>query len=118
MRRLTTPVAFVIVIGLLVGIFLVLMDIGRNGLTLNMRGKVELADPTSGLMGKVSLVMEEPVNLIATGPDKHPIPANLSVVSCPRCGGSMVPIRWYPLTGEIEWICLECDYTTRQYGEP
>lgn len=118
MRQIALSVAFITLIGLLVGMLFILVQINRQGLTINIKGQVKLADATTGVMGKVSLVMEEPVNLIATGPDKEAIPANLSVASCPQCGGSMVPVRWYPLGGEIEWRCLECGYTSEAPETP
>ncbi len=118
MRQIALSVAFITLIGLLVGMLFILVQINRQGLTINIKGQVKLADATTGVMGKVSLVMEEPVNLIATGPDKEAIPANLSVAPCPQCGGSMVPVRWYPLSGEIEWRCLECGYTSEAPETP
>lgn len=113
MSKLLLAVGFVVLIGILASLLAVLIDIDRRGVTVNIAGKVDLAKNETGALGKVNLVMERPVNLIATGPGKAPIPANFIVATCPKCGGSMVPVRWNLLTGEITWQCLECGYTTK-----
>ncbi len=105
--------AFIVLVALLSTLLFVLVDIDRNGITLNISGRVDLTDSATGTLGKVNLVMDKPVSLIATGPGSAAIPASLTVATCPKCGGSMVPVRWNPLTGEIVWQCLECGYTTK-----
>jgi hypothetical protein len=113
MRGIAISVALIVLIGLLATVLAVLWQINRDGVTLHLSGQVGLAD-TTGVAGEVSLVMSEPVNLIATGPQETPIPANLSVVPCPQCGGNMLPIRWNLFSGEIQWRCLECGFSTKQ----
>ena len=113
MSKFLLITGFVVLIGILAALLTVLIDIDRHGVTVNIAGKVDLAKNEAGTLGKVNLVMEQPVSLIATGPGNAAIPMNFGVATCPKCGGSMVPIKWNPLTGEIVWQCLECGYTTR-----
>lgn len=103
--------AFIALIGLLAGLLFILVEINREGVTIHLAGQIELANATTGVTGEVSLVMSEPVSLVATGTSEAPIPANLSVLTCPQCGGSMLPVRWNLWNGEIEWRCLDCGYT-------
>jgi hypothetical protein len=113
MKGIAISVAFVVLVGLLATVLILLWQINRDGVTVHLSGQIKLAD-TTGVAGEVSLVMSEPVSLIATGPQETPIPANLSVVPCPQCGGNMLPIRWSLFSGEIQWRCLECGFSTRQ----
>jgi len=113
MKQLAISAAVIVLIGLLATVLAVLWQINRDGVTVNLSGQVNLAD-AAGVAGEVNLVMSEPVSLIATGPQETPIPANLSVVPCPQCGGNMLPIRWNLLNGEIQWRCLECGFSTKQ----
>ena len=113
MKGIVLSVALIVLIGLLATVLVLLWQINREGVTVHLSGQVKLADAT-GVAGEVSLVMSEPVSLIATGPQETPIPANLSVVPCPQCGGNMLPIRWNLFSGEIQWRCLECGFSTKQ----
>jgi len=117
MSKYALPAAFILLIGILAILLFVLIDIDQHGVTIHVTGRVNLANPGTGVLGKVNLVMNQPVSLVATGPGNAPIPANLAVATCPKCGGSMVPVRWNPITGEIEWRCLECGYTTKGVSE-
>ncbi len=113
MKGIALSVALIVLIGLLATVLVFLRQINREGVTVHLSGQVKLAD-TTGVAGEVSLVMSEPVSLIASGPQETPIPANLSVVPCPRCGGNMLPVRWHLWSGEIQWRCLECGFSTKQ----
>ena len=113
MKGIALSVALIVLIGLLATVLVFLWQINREGVTVHLSGQVKLAD-TTGVAGEVSLVMSEPVSLIATGPQETPIPANLSVVPCPQCGGNMLPTRWNLFSGEIQWRCLECGFSTKQ----
>lgn len=113
MRGIALSVALIVLIGLLATVLVFLWEINREGVTVHLSGQVKLAD-TTGVAGEVSLVMSEPVSLIASGPQETPISANLSVVPCPQCGGNMLPIRWNLFSGEIQWRCLECAFSTKQ----
>ena len=114
MKGIAISVALIVLIGLLATVLAVLWQINREGVTVHLSGQVKLTDAATGVVGEVSLVMSEPVSLIATGPQEAPIPANLSVVPCPQCGGNMLPVRWNLFSGEIQWRCLECGYSTKQ----
>lgn len=113
MKSMVLCVAVIALVGLLATALAVLWQINREGVTIHLSGQVKLAD-TTGVAGEVSLVMSEPISLIATGPQETPIPAHLSVVPCPQCGGNMLPIRWNLFSGEIQWLCLECGFSTKQ----
>lgn len=112
MKQIALTVALVALIGLLATITALLVRIGHDGITIRLGGQVEVVNATTGVTGEVSLVMPTPVNLIATGPQEEPIPANLAVISCPQCGGSMLPVRWNLWSGKIEWRCLDCGRTS------
>jgi len=114
MKQIALSVALVALIVLLVGILVVLIQINRHGFTINVTGAVSLVDTETGAIGDVNLVMPEPVNLIATGPGNEPVPTNVSFVSCPKCGGSMLPIHFNLFTGEIEWRCIDCGYSSEE----
>jgi len=57
----------------------------------------------------VTLVLDDSANLTVTGPDGGSLPASLSLLPCPACGAPMLPVRWNPWSGEIEWSCTSCD---------
>ncbi|UCF10622.1 MAG: hypothetical protein JSW65_02815 [Candidatus Bipolaricaulota bacterium] len=95
----------------LVGILILLVHFAQVGLTVNVRGDVSLGGEPTGVTGEVRLVMEDAVTMVTTGPDAGPVPVALSPTDCPQCGGPLLPIRWQPLSGEIEWQCAECDLT-------
>ena len=108
MKQIALAVALVALIGLLTTLTVFLARIGHDGIPIRLGGQVEIVNAATGVTGEVSLVMPTPVNLIATGPEQEPIPANLAVIACPQCGGSMLPVRWNLWSGKIEWRCLEC----------
>ncbi len=109
MKQIALVAATVAVIFLLAGILVVLIHLGRTGMTVNVTGNVGLENATGG----IDLSMPQPVNLVATGPDNKPVPADLSVFRCPKCGGTMLPVRFNMLTGDITWKCTECGYTLK-----
>jgi len=107
MKQIAIVAATVAVIFLLAGILVALIHVGRTGMTVNVTGIVGLENAAGG----IGLTMPNPVNLIATGPESEPIPADLSIFRCPKCGGTMLPVRFNVLNGEITWKCTECGYT-------
>ena len=107
MKQIAIVAATLAVICLLAGILVVLIQVGRTGVTVNVTGRVGLENATGG----IDLTMPTPVNLVATGPESEPIPADLSIFRCPKCGGTMLPVRFNVLNGEITWRCTECGYT-------
>ena len=108
MKQIALTVVLVALIGLLTIITVFLAQIGHDGIPIRLGGQVEIVNTATGVTGEVSLVMPNPVNLIATGPQEQPIPANLAIIPCPQCGGTMLPVRWNLWTGEIDWRCIEC----------
>jgi len=109
MKQTALAAALVALIVLLAGILVLLVQINRYGLTINVTGAVSLAD--AKVDGEVTLIMPEAVNLIATGPEKGPVPGSLSLLPCPQCRGSMLPVRFNLFTGKIEWRCADCGHT-------
>jgi predicted RNA-binding Zn-ribbon protein involved in translation (DUF1610 family) len=118
MKQIALSVALVALFALLAWVLVTLIQVSRQGFTINVTGTVSLVDSETGVSGEVNLVMPEPVNLIATGPGLEPVPTNLSFVPCPKCGGSMLPIRFNLFTGEIEWRCLDCGYSSKEGYSP
>ena len=112
MTKFMLVAGFIVLLGVLGTLLAVLIDIDRHGVTVTIGGKVDLVGSAPGILGRVDLTMAKPVSLIATGPNNAPVPARLAIATCPKCGGSMVPVRWNLITGEIVWKCLECGYTT------
>jgi len=115
MNRTLQTIALITCAALLLGILLVLAGIGRHGVRIELAGDVQVTGMPDAveltMPDAVSLVMEGPAELVAGGTADAPIPATLSLLPCPECGASMVPIRWSPWSGEIEWACPICGAT-------
>ena len=98
---------------LLAGILAALLYISFNGIHVVHSGEVFFTGMTDSLRlempDTVNLSMPEPAALSVTGPGGGSLPLDLSLLSCPTCGGSMIPVRWNLVTGEIEWVCPSCD---------
>ena len=112
MNRTVQTIALAACAGLLLGILLVLAGIGRNGVRIELAGDVHVTGMYDTVRLSVSepvpLTTEEPAHLITTGPGGEAVPATLSLLPCPECGTSMLPVRWSPWSGEIEWVCPAC----------
>jgi hypothetical protein len=113
MNRIVQTIALVTCAGLLLGILLVLAGIGRNGVRIELAGDVNVTGMHDAISlsfsEPVPLVMEEPAHLITTGADGKAVPTTVSLLPCPECGASMLPVRWSPWSGEIEWACPVCN---------
>jgi len=122
MNRALQILTLVVLVGLLAGVLFTLIDISQNGIRLELAGTVTV----SGIPEQVDLAMddavtlrvEEPANVSVTGPEGDAIPATLSLIACPDCGAPMLPVRWNPWSGEIEWICTSCDAEITRPVEP
>ena len=116
--RLPVLLALVVSIALLLAVLIMLISISRNGLDIRLGGDINLADLSEGVTVQlqmnepVILAIPEPVQLVAAGPEGQAIPATLSFVTCPNCDGSMLPTKWNPWTGQIEWTCPTCGQTS------
>ena len=112
MNRIVQTIALVACASLLLGILLVLAGVGRNGVRIELAGEVNVSGMhdtiTFSVSEPVPLVMEEPARLVTTGADGKAVPAAVSLLPCPECGGAMLPTRWSPWSGEIEWGCTVC----------
>jgi hypothetical protein len=122
MTRTIQTIALAACAGLLLGILLVLVGIGRNGIRIDLSGDVNVTGMhdtiTLSMSEPVSLLMEEPGHLIATGPNGEAVPAAITLLPCPQCGSPMLPIRWSPWSGEIEWACSVCNERVTRPAEP
>jgi len=107
MRQLTIVATAVTVIAILIGIFATVLHLAMDGITVTVTGNVSLENPTGG----IDLSMSEPVNLVASGQDGKAIPADLAIFRCPKCGGTMLPVQFSVINGEITWKCTQCGYT-------
>jgi len=122
MNRSVQTIALVACAGLLLGILLVLVGIGRHGVRIELAGDVNVTGMHDtvrlSIDEPVPLVMEEPARLMTTGADGEAVPVTVSLLSCPECGAPMLPVRWSPWSGEIEWACTVCDEHVVQPAEP
>jgi hypothetical protein len=109
--------ALVVVLGALL---FILVSISLNGLDVRVHGDVDLGQLSDQLTIHLvadepfTLTMPQPVPLEATGPDGEAIAASLALVTCPVCGGPMLPSKWNPWTGQIVWSCPACGETLSQ----
>ncbi len=121
--RVVIALALFAAVVLLLAIFFMLVSINRNGLNIRLGGDISLSDMSDHLI--VELTMDEPivlavqpVQMVTTGPDGEAIPATLSFVTCPSCGGPMLPSKWNPWNGEIEWTCPVCGEASQPLDTP
>lgn len=111
MKQIVLAAALITLIGLLAGLLIVLLQVTRHGVTIQLVGPVELTMPDGVVLtmpGEITLTMPQAVDIIATGPGGKPMPVELAVFPCPQCGGRMIPVRWHMWSGEVEWRCLDC----------
>ena len=99
----------VAIIVLLVGILAILATIAVRGVRIEHAGTVAL----TGMVDEIALRMPDAVTLEMPGAvvaslSSEELPLNLQLVSCPECGGSMVPVRLDLWSGRIEWACPVC----------
>lgn len=122
MSRTLQTIALAACAGLLLAILLLLLGIGRNGVRIELAGDVHVTgmpeEVVLSMSDSVGLVMEEPGHLITTGPDGSAIPTVVSLLPCPECGASMLPVRWSLWSGEIEWACPVCAERVIRPTEP
>ncbi len=122
MNRTLQTIALLACAGLLLGLLLVISGIGRNGVRIELAGDVHVTgmheEVRLSMPDPVELVMEQPASLVAAGPDGGAVPTEVTLLPCAECGGSMLPVRWNPWTGEIEWACTACDERVVRPAEP
>jgi len=116
MNKTIPSIALVAIAVLLIAILAALATIAWRGIQIEHTGYVTLDGMTEGvqlrMVDPVALHMPEAVHLVATGAAGGAIPVGLSLLTCPSCGETMVPIRWNLWTGEIDWVCPVCGETT------
>jgi hypothetical protein len=116
MERAVRWIAVVTVIGLLAAILIMLVQVSRDGIRITYSGDLQIV----GMPDEIALRMDEPVRLtmpegaqLTTGlSDGQSIPLSISLAAGPNCDGPMIPVRWNPFTGKIEWRCLSSDDTS------
>jgi len=120
MNRLIQTIALAACAGLLLGILLVLVGIGRHGVRIQLAGDVRVTGMAESINLSMSepvrLVLEEPGRLVVTGAEGAAVPASVSLLTCRECGAAMLPVRWSPWTGRIEWACPACGATESRPG--
>ena len=100
---------------ILLGILFMLFSISHNGLNIRLGGDINLSDLGDHITVEltmdepISLALPQPIQMVTTGPDGEAIPASLAFAHCPSCGGPMLPSKWNPWNGQIEWTCPVCD---------
>ncbi len=116
-NRLVVIFALFFTIVLLLGIFFMLFFISRNGLDIRLGADINLSDLSDHITVELTidepivLAFPQPIRMVASGPDEGAIPATLAFTNCPHCGGPMLPTKWNPLDGRIEWTCPVCGET-------
>ena len=122
MNRALQILTLIALVGLLAGVLFVLVDISQNGIRLELAGSVDVTGMTDQVQltmrDPVTLVLEDPANLSVSGPNGAAVPATLSLLPCSECGAPMLPVRWNPWTGEIDWACTACDARVSQPVAP
>ena len=115
--RIIIVLALFAAVVLLLAILFMLVSIGRNGLNIRLAGDINLSEMSDHLIvdltmaDPIVLEMPQPVQMVTTGPGGEAIPATLSLVTCPSCNGPMLPSKWNPWNGQIEWTCPVCGET-------
>jgi len=98
---------------LLVAILATLITIAWRGVQVEHTGAISLETMLDGIPlrmeGPVMMQNVEPVHMVTTGPTGEAIPVELAFLECHECGGTLVPVRWNPFTGDIEWSCPTCE---------
>jgi hypothetical protein len=121
MNRTVQTIALIACAGLLLGIVILLAGIGRNGIRIELSGDVHVVGMYEtvrlSMSEPIPLVMEEPAHLITTGADGKAVSTTVSLLTCPECGASMLPVRWSPWSGVIDWACPVCDETIARPAE-
>ncbi len=113
--RIVIILALLASVVLLLGILFMLFSISRNGLNIRLGGDFNLSELGEHITVEltmaepITLALPQPLEMVAAGPDGGAIPATLAFASCPDCNGPMLPSRWNPWDGRIEWTCPLCD---------
>ncbi len=115
MSRIFQWTALLAVVALLIGVLILLIGLTRNGIDIHYAGELQVA----GMPQEIALRMAEPVDLQMPGGTQmtasisqgETIPLTITLVPCPECGGTMLPVKWNPWSGTIEWGCPQCGAT-------
>jgi len=76
-------------------------------LEVRLAGPVRLSAPLQVEVEKIALSFPEKFSASLA----EPVEAEVNLLRCPKCGsGTLIPVRWNLLTGEITWRCSSCGY--------
>jgi len=102
-------------VGLLAAILAFLVVLTQSGIRIQYAGDVRVI----GMPSEIQLRFAEPavvefaegstVTAAVSGDAASPVAIAFASALCPNCGGAMLPVRYHPFTGKIEWACPKCD---------
>jgi len=76
-------------------------------LEVELSSPVSLSAPLQVEVEKISLSLPERFSVTLA----EPVEAEVNLLRCPQCrDGTLIPVRWNLLTGEITWRCSSCGY--------
>lgn len=119
MYRWAVGLGLLVVVGLLASILVVTFGIATRGVRvvvteplriqgpLNVGGAISVEGPVAVGIGAVELRVPAPLR-VELPSEPVEVRATLGGAPCPRCGGTLLPVRWNLLTGEITWRCPAC----------
>ncbi|MCX7750079.1 MAG: zf-TFIIB domain-containing protein [Candidatus Bipolaricaulota bacterium] len=119
MYRWVLGLGILVVVGLLAALLVLTWGIATRGVRvevveplriqgpLAVGGTIGVEGPVEVGMGAVELRVGAPLRVEAP-PGPFEVRASLGGAPCPRCGGTLLPVRWNLLTGEITWRCPSC----------
>ncbi|GAB4309597.1 MAG: hypothetical protein Kow0097_10730 [Candidatus Bipolaricaulota bacterium] len=120
MNRWLLGTGFVVVVGLLTSLLVLSLSLATRGISvqlaepiqisgpLTIGGNITVQDPIVVTMDAMEIRVPQPVAVELPG-DALDVRATLGGAPCPHCGeGTLLPVRWNLLTGEITWRCTAC----------
>lgn len=119
MYRVLIVLGLFLVAGVLSAFLFLGFKIMREGIPVRLSERVSLPRPLEvQLVGPVSLttpLQVEVAKISLSFPDNFFVslsqPVEVDLLRCPQCrSGTLLPVRWNLLTGEILWRCSSCGY--------
>lgn len=110
--------ALVAALGLLAALLVLALGLVTHGITVRVSGPIPLSQPVEmeGTIavrgpievGTLTLSFPQPV-AVEVPSGTLAVRASLDSLACPHCGvGTLLPVKWSLLTGEISWRCSRC----------
>ncbi|QAA77119.1 MAG: hypothetical protein BIP78_1353 [Candidatus Bipolaricaulis sibiricus] len=120
MNRWLLTSAFLVLVALLGAILAIVVSLATRGVSVHLAQPITLSGPltvggTIAVEAPVAVTMDV-VEIRVPQPVTVDLPvsaldvrATLGGAPCPHCGeGTLLPVRWNLLTGEITWRCPVC----------